>query len=209
MALTTYTELQAEIASWLNKSNLTSNIPTFITLAETDMNRRLRIRLLEQDTTGTLSSGTLDLSSELTRFAKIKQVTLSDSGNRWVQNYISPAQFNQVHFNDETGVPYDYTLVGNEMKFGPAPGSSYEYNIWYYSKIETLSGTVATNSILTNYPDLYLYGSLVAAEPFLKNDKRLSTWKLLYEQSLKMTTQESINDRQGGTSRQSSEMGTP
>ena len=37
MALTTYTELKAAIADWLNRSDLTSQIPDFITLAEAEM----------------------------------------------------------------------------------------------------------------------------------------------------------------------------
>jgi len=37
MALTTYTELKSSLADWLNRSDLTSVIPDFISLAEAQM----------------------------------------------------------------------------------------------------------------------------------------------------------------------------
>ena len=47
MALSTYSELQTEIASWLDRSDLTAQIPTFIKLAEARINRTLRVRAME------------------------------------------------------------------------------------------------------------------------------------------------------------------
>ena len=44
MALTTYTELKASLADWLNRTDLTAAIPDFITLAESQMERQLRLR---------------------------------------------------------------------------------------------------------------------------------------------------------------------
>ncbi len=44
MALTTYTELKASIADWLNRTDLTTTIPDFISLAEAQIERTLRTR---------------------------------------------------------------------------------------------------------------------------------------------------------------------
>jgi hypothetical protein len=41
-----------------------------------------------------------------------------------------------------------------------------------------------TNPILTAYPDLYLYGALLEAMPFLADDTRLATWQAMYQQTL-------------------------
>jgi hypothetical protein len=38
--------------------------------------------------------------------------------------------------------------------------------------------------VLTNYPDLYLYGSLIEAEPFMQNDERIQTWMGLYDRAI-------------------------
>ena len=206
MALSNYSDLQTSVASWLNKSNLSSSIPDFIALAEADINRRLRLQSMEQVGTGSTSSATIDLSSVLTRWAKIKSVTVNDASTYWILNYVSPQQFWQRHATSFQAVPEDYTLVGDTLRFGPTPDTSYTWTIWYFQKVEPLS-TAGTNTILTNHPDIYLYGSLVAAEPFLKNDARLQTWKLLYESAMAAAQQESNTDRVGGTSAQTSEMG--
>jgi len=42
MTITSYATLQSEIASWLNRDDLTSQIPTFIQFVEADVNSRLR-----------------------------------------------------------------------------------------------------------------------------------------------------------------------
>lgn len=206
MAISTYTELTAAVADWLNKSNLTSYIPTFIKLAEADFNRRLRIRGLETTETGSFSTSTLDLSSVLTRYQEIKLVTVANSSEYWIQNYVSPQQFWQLYNDTATGQPRDYTTIGDTMHFGPAPDSSYTWTIWYYQRAEDIQ-TASTNTVLTNHPDIYLYGSLVAAEPFLKNDSRLATWKLLYESCLESANLESNKRHLTGTSKQTSEMG--
>ena len=206
MALTTYTELQTDIANWLNKDNLTSYIPSFIRLAEADFSRRLRIRTMEKTATDTFSAATLDLSSVLTRYSEIKLVTVQNASEYWIQNFVSPQQFFQLYNDTTTGQPRDYTTIGDTLQFGPAPDSSYTWTIWYYQRVEDLA-TASTNDVLTNHPDIYLYGSLVAAEPFIKNDARLATWKLLYETSLSQANEENVKRYLGGTSKQTTEMG--
>ena len=65
MAISTYSELQEAVASWLNRSDLTTTIPDFITLAESRLNRTLRLRVMETTTTLSLtaSSRTVALPS--------------------------------------------------------------------------------------------------------------------------------------------------
>jgi hypothetical protein len=57
MALSTYTELKTAIADWLDRGDLTANIPDFITLAEARVNRELRIRPQEVRSTMTTTAG--------------------------------------------------------------------------------------------------------------------------------------------------------
>ena len=47
MAITTYSELKTSIADYLNRSDLTSIIPTFISLAEAQINRDVRTWQME------------------------------------------------------------------------------------------------------------------------------------------------------------------
>lgn len=52
-----------------------------------------------------------------------------------------------------------------------------------FKGVTTLSDSNPTSSFLTSYPDVYLYGSLIEAEPFLQNDQRLQTWLGLYDRA--------------------------
>ena len=49
MALTTYSELQAAVASWLHRDDLTAQIPDFIRLAEADMQVRAKLSQWETE----------------------------------------------------------------------------------------------------------------------------------------------------------------
>ena len=55
MALSTYDELKDSVADFLNRSDLTSVIPDFIKMAETDMNRKVRHWRMENRASATIS----------------------------------------------------------------------------------------------------------------------------------------------------------
>ena len=47
-----------------------------------------------------------------------------------------------------------------------------------------LSNDVPTNWLLEMQPDIYLYGSLCQAAPYLGDDARIATWSALYKRSV-------------------------
>ncbi len=62
MAVSTYTELKASIANWLNRSDLSDEIADdFIKLTEADFNAKLRIRQMEQIDTVTINAETVSV----------------------------------------------------------------------------------------------------------------------------------------------------
>jgi hypothetical protein len=78
------------------------------------------------------------------------------------------------------GKPQYYTVVGSQLEFIPTPDTQYEGELTYYAKIPALSDSNTSNWLLTYAPDLYLYGALIEAEPYLKNDERVGLWGELY-----------------------------
>lgn len=66
----------------------------------------------------------------------------------------------------------------------PPPSSTTTATIEYYSRLQVLSATVTTNWILEDYPDLYLYGSLLQATAYIGDDARLGLWKTAYDAAL-------------------------
>ena len=73
--------------------------------------------------------------------------------------------------------------------------------MYYYGKIPSLSASNATNQILENFPDVYLYGSLVHSAPFLGDDQRLQVWGSLYQSSLNAINGQSERAKQGAVGR--------
>lgn len=206
MSLDTFTNLKTEIAEWMDKSNLTAKIPTFISLCEADMFRRLRINAMDSLDTGTLSGATLAMPTGLKQI-KLMKLTYDNQGV--TIPYVSPQQFTDRYSYNAAGKPAVYTIIGTTIYFGPSPNDNFEYAIWGRTAFTALSDGDPTNWLLTNAPDAYLFGSLKQAEPYLRNDQRLMTWAAMYEAALLGIEQEDINDIPAGRSMQTSDMGTP
>jgi hypothetical protein len=66
----------------------------------------------------------------------------------------------------------------------PTPDTGYTGELTYYGKITALSDSNTSNWLLAYAPDLYLYGALLEATPYLKDDERLATWSQLYTNSI-------------------------
>jgi hypothetical protein len=81
--------------------------------------------------------------------------------------------------------------------FGPIPDASYTAKLLYYRKMPAISSTA--HALFTANQDLYLYGSLVSAEPYMKNDKRYGLWEKQFNDILMEL--ESQTSRVGGSMR--------
>lgn len=196
MALTTFSQLKTSIANYLNRSDLTSVIPDFITLAESKLNRNLRLRKMQTTTSLTTTSGTatLDLPTD---FLEVVQLFVDGNPNV-VLDYVNPTEIELNNLNDASGNPQQYTIIGDTIKLNPIPDSDYTVKLTYFQKLPALSDSNITNFLLTNYPQIYLYGSLVEAQPYIMNDERLVTWLTLYNESVNVANQDDEKGRYAG-----------
>jgi hypothetical protein len=100
----------------------------------------------------------------------------------------------------QTDVPkfycdYDYT----HWLVAPTPTSSYTFEVLYYERIQPLDSSNQTNWFTIYAPQALLYGSLLQAMPFLKNDERMPMWQAQYDKiinTLKTEDLTRIADRQ-------------
>lgn len=179
MALTTYTELQAAIAAYLARDDLTSVIPDFVRLAEAKFNRVLLHPRMETRTTLTVS--TLLTSPEFldlpTDFQTMRSVRLSGVVGKPRLNFLTQTQIEDYRYSIDNvaGQPTSFTIVGDDMELAPTPNQNYTVEVLYRGNIPALASN-STNWLLTLAPDLYLYGSLLEASPYIQNDERLSVW---------------------------------
>lgn len=184
MAFTSYSDLKTTIANYLGRSDLTTQIPDFIRLAETRLQRELRIRQMLKSATATMTGGdsTVGLPSD---FLEMRDLYIA--GNpRATLNYLSPSAFSRDARADESGKPFYYTIIGSEMKFAPVPDGNYTLEMLYYTKPPVLSDSNSSNVFLANCPDALLYGSLAQAEPYLMNDARIAIWAGLYDSCIEL-----------------------
>lgn len=197
MALTTYTELKASLADWLNRSDLTSVIPDFISLAEAQMERQLRTRQMIVRATASFAAAA-EYGTVPDDFLEVKSIKLDT-------NPVTSLTFQTIDSLDQlsnttylsSGKPLYFTVVGNQFRLLPIPDGAYTAELVYYSKLTKLSASVATNWLLTQAPDVYLYGSLLQAAPYLQDDARITVWSSLYLAGLE---QLQVADDRGSTS---------
>lgn len=175
MALTTYNELKTAIGDFLNRSDLTSVIPDFITLAESQFNRVLRTDdSLERDAAFTVSASLTDLP---TGFREMKRIRITSVSPTRTLEYLSPLALADKLTDqaDVAGTPQYYTIIGGKIQVAAAPGQSYTAEIYFHKSLTALSSAV--NWLFQKHPDAYLYGSLVHSAPYLKDDERIPVWQ--------------------------------
>ena len=182
MALSTYTELKASIGDWLNRSDLTAAIPDFISLAEAQIERTLRARQMIVRANASFDAQYGAVPAD---FLETKSLKLTST------NPQTPLQFLSIDSLDAestkhtaSGKPKFFGVVGGQFRLVPTPDSNYTTELTYYAKLTKLSNSVANNWLLTSSPDIYLYGSLLQAAPYLQDDARISTWSALYDRAM-------------------------
>jgi hypothetical protein len=181
MAINTYATLKTAVGNWLNRSDLTSYIPDFVTIAEGMIARDLKSRANEKRVTASISTQYSDLPTD---FISGRNVQINGTKTKKLE-YLLPEQIDEREMGSSSGEPKAYTFWGDELQLAPSPDAAYTIEIGYYAKLAAFSADADTNWVLTNHPDIYLYGSLSASEAFLQNDDRIAVWKTLYKQSIK------------------------
>jgi hypothetical protein len=196
MAFTNYNDLKTTVANYLGRSDLTTAIPDFISLAELRLQRELRTRQMLKSATATMVSGDAKVALP-TDFLEIRDLHVQGSP-RMPVTYMSPSTFTRDARADESGKPIYYTILANEFQFAPIPDTAYVLEILYYAKPTVLSGSNASNVFLANYFDALLYASLLEAEPYLINDARTQTWASLYDRAIKNISDADQNGEYSG-----------
>ena len=182
MALDTYSGLKTSIADYVNRDDLTSIIPTFITLAEAKFNRKLRVRQMIKRATATIDT---QYFAYPTDWLQAKEFILNTNPITYME-FVTDRQSNELRQNNiiAVGKPTYYTIIGTQIEVIATPDSSYTGELTYYGKIPALSDSNTSNWLLAYAPDLYLYGALLEATPYLKDDERLAVWSSLYTNSI-------------------------
>ncbi|HQR98158.1 MULTISPECIES: hypothetical protein [unclassified Polaromonas] len=179
MAIATYTELQASVLSWMNRPDLSAQVPDFVAIAESRINDDLRVsQMLTAAALFTVANmQTVALPTDWLAFK-----ALSVSGEP--MQYL-PADRIRAQADGGTREPDSYAIEGGNLLLSQTPDAVYTIDTVYFAKIPSLASAVGgVNWLLTKYPNIYLYGALVSACQFTMNDERANYWGGLYASAI-------------------------
>ena len=197
MAISTYSELKTAVANWLDRDDLADRIPEFIALAEARMNRVLRLRMMESKYTASTIASQRNYALPAS-YIQMRNFQLNTSPITSL-SYVSPEIYDRLWGGSQGGIPQFYTIIANELQLGPIPGSVITMEMLFYKKISALSASNTTELMLTDNPDVYLYGALLEAEPFVMNDERIGVWAQGFEKAIVDLQEQDNKDRHSGS----------
>jgi hypothetical protein len=198
----TYDSLVENIQSYLERTDASTldKIPLFIMLAEQVIASQIKFlgNLTVNTSTMTADQNVIDKPA---RWHKTVSMNITVAGERFPV-FNRRYEYLREYWPDPaaTDVPkfycdYDYT----HWMVAPTPAAAYNFEVLYYERVQPLDSSNQTNWFTTYAPQALLYGSLLQAMPFLKNDDRVPMWQAQYKLIMDILTAEDklrIGDRQ-------------
>jgi hypothetical protein len=182
VALTSYSELKSSIADWLNRGDLTAVIPDFISLAEAQMERKLPTQKMVKRANATIDTPFSAIPADL---LSVKSLVLTSTAPVQPLVFLTEDELDaKKYVYRTTGKPLYFALVGNQIEVLPAPDTGYTAEVTYVATLPKLSDSNTSNWVLARHPDVYLYGSLLQAAPYLRDDERVGLWSSQYQAAM-------------------------
>lgn len=215
MSLDTYSNLKAAVENWSHRQDIGTHIDDFILLCETSFyngvldpqtSNTVSLRVKDQEELSVGACSTSDRFLALpTDYLEQRRLDLTVSAKRKPVTYQTPAQLDIL---TGTGIP-SYFTVTDQVEFDILPDDTYVTNMQYYKKLTALDSTNTTNSILTNFPNIYLYGCLWALFQWARNTEEESKNLILFVNAIKAANQTSKRGQYGPNPRSRVRGSTP
>lgn len=191
MTISTYSELQSSVAAWIKRSDLTSQIPDFISLAETRIKSLIDTRTMEVtvDLATTASSDTVALPAD---FKSPIALWLADINPIEKLQQVLPQG---LPFNTVPNRPLYWAIDGSNIKFQTPANQVYPIKFRYLQTL-ALSANSPTNYLLQNYPDVYLFGTLFEAADYTHDESSAIRWDAKFRDAVqRCNDQEASNQK--------------
>ena len=201
-AVMTYDSLVENIQSYLERTDQATleKIPLFIMLAEQVIASEIKFlgNLTVVESTMTANQ---PIIAKPTRWHKTVSLNVTVDDKKYPV-FLRKYEYLREYWPDETqtDVPKFYCDYNYEnWLVAPTPASNYSFEVLYYERVQPLDSSNQTNWFTQYAPQALLYGSLLQAMPFLKNDERIPMWQQQYSQIMQILKTEDIGrvgDRQ-------------
>jgi hypothetical protein len=192
MSITDYSSLQSSVASRIHRDTsetlpsgqtVAQLIQECIALAESNMSAQIKSRSME--TRSNLSTVASNAYVALpTDLVESRRLIITSTDPQRVLKYVSPDELTYKYpSSSNIDEPVVWTVIGSNLQLGPTPDAVYTLELTYLQKIPALSGSNTTNWLLTAFPDVYLYGTLIQVAQYT-NDARLQAFTSLYREAV-------------------------
>jgi hypothetical protein len=199
----TFTTLQQDVRRYLERGTTYASdpvvfeqIPRLINLAERRIARELKVQGFINVVSGTLQSG-VAVYPKPDRWRDTVSINIGTGNQNNTRNVLFSRAYEYLlsYWPDRTATSqpifysdYDYT----HWLIAPTPNADYPFEVLYYELPPLLDDVVQTNWLTDYAPQLLLYGTLLEATPFLKNDERIPVWQNMYDRAASMLNGEDL-----------------
>ncbi len=198
MALDTYANLVTAIANELARADKNTFIPDWLVLAESRINKNLRVRQMETATAEVMAAGVIAVPTNYVALkdAYITSIAPYQSLERKTANWI----YDKYPQRTADNVPKFMAREGSNFIFGPYPDSNYTVQLVYWNRFAALS--TAINPIFTAYPGLWFFGALCESAHQMKADARIPMWEKRFTELLASVQDEDDDEFLSGSTMQ-------
>ena len=197
----TYDSLVYTVTQYLERNDTATvnQIPTFITMCEFEIAQEIKTLGQLQVVTATMNVGN-NVIAKPARWRKTVSFNLTNGTSRQPV-YLRKYEYLKAYAPDNTatGTPVYYADYNyDNWLVAPTPDQNYSFEVLFYERLQPLSSTNQTNWLTQNAPNAMLFGTLLQAMPFLKNDQR-TIFQQKYDlalQALKAEDTSRLADRQ-------------
>lgn len=205
MSLDTYANLKASLVEWIKRNDISdADADDMIDLCESDIWDELRIREMEARATNTVSTSDRFLALP-DGFIEMRRLKLNLAEGDCDIVYVAP---DQMRIQSGGGIP-KYFTVTTQLEFDRVPDSAYTIDMQYYKKLTALSSSNTTNTVLTDYPSIYLHGCLMHLHDFTLSEQRASYYRNLFENKIRKVNKRNRSGRYGAAPSMRTEGVTP
>lgn len=180
-----YTSLLANISTWLARSDVTADAPTLVQLWEERFYRQPR-NYGPWMNTGALSVSFTTTAAVPADFLSARSFYINGQSTRPLVVSSLEQVLLKYPRGGSAGLPKWIARDGANFVFGPLPSGTYTLNGSYYAKpvlLRNFASDAAAHYLIVNAPDMLLYGALLEAEAYTKNDARIAVWSAAHSQA--------------------------
>jgi len=194
--ITTKADLRRQVLSTLWKDqddpDFSGEVDGWIAMCEQKIAGELRVRQMVVRATDEIDDRYLTLPTDWLEAIRLRianvgpLLSIQQEDAAW---YSTGASSPAYAFATTTGgLPRHYSIVGDQLEILPDPTplihlptySPMLLEMAYYGRPAALIADADSNSVLVDFPAIYLYGTLAVSAPHVDHDERLQTWGSLY-----------------------------